>query len=214
MAIAEVQAGDNVGAASGSPQTVFGSNTTLGHCVVLCIVLATQGSQTVSSVSSSIGTFSHVVSETPGGSTNPLEIWVCTNVTGAAEVVTVTTSGGSSARVQATEWSGVLSASTGGGATATSTSCSLTVTPNETGDALVVMASTHVAFTGGPSAPWTDYNAGEFVRSNGLDVAWQVSSGLSGQAATWPLTPSTVWNAVGVILKPVPPPSSGFMSFT
>ena len=83
--------GNTTSLGSGLPGQVLPHDTGIGHTVVLVIqTLTDPGTQTdtVTSISSNIGTF-HFVNSYNDDADN--EIWVCTNTTGAADTITVNT---------------------------------------------------------------------------------------------------------------------------
>jgi hypothetical protein len=83
--------GNTTSIGSGQSNQVLAHDTGIGHSVVLMIqTLTDPGTQTntVTSVSSRMGTFKFVNSYNDGADS---EIWVCTHTTGAADTVTVTT---------------------------------------------------------------------------------------------------------------------------
>ena len=83
--------GNTTSIGSGQSNQVLAHDTGIGHTVVLMIqTLTDPGTETdtVTSVSSGMGTFHFVNSYNDGAD---FEIWVCTDTTGAADTVTVTT---------------------------------------------------------------------------------------------------------------------------
>ena len=83
--------GNTTSIGSGQSNQVLAHDTGIGHTVVLMIqTLTDPGTETdtVTSVSSKMGTFQFVNSYNDGAD---FEIWVCTDTTGAADTVTVTT---------------------------------------------------------------------------------------------------------------------------
>ena len=83
--------GNTTSIGSGQSNQVLAHDTGIGHSVVLMIqTLTAPGTETdtVTSVSSKMGTFQFVNSYNDGAD---FEIWVCTDTTGAADTVTVTT---------------------------------------------------------------------------------------------------------------------------
>lgn len=202
MALAVVQQGDSGGTAiaSGSAGVVLGSNSTVtspAHLAVLSIVVANH-LQTVSSVTSSIGaTWTRAASVAL--SVAEIEIWTAP-ITGAATTATVTTSGGATWLGQCTEVSGGVSSVVGSATTNTTANPSLTISSIASGDLVVALSAIFASFSGGPSAPWVDYNTGGFTLSIGQDVAYSPISGTS-TTVTWTATAQS-WAIAAVALAP------------
>lgn len=195
-----VQAGDtNTFPASGVSGNILPANCTIGNAVAAFIEAGALG-QTISTVVSTIGTFTKVVAAvSPAGIDG--EWWVCDSALVAGRAITVVTSGAGTWGAQGTEWSNVTAAASGGSNSTTGANATLTVAPGVTGNAVLVgtaVDSTH--FTAGPAAPWTDYNAGFFTLAFGEDVAWQVAPSTTSLTATWTNT-SQGYVTVGLILS-------------
>lgn len=191
---------------SGSAATILSANSTAGHTVVAMIQVRTAGTGTVSTVSSSIGTFTFVGSARISGSpTWNMEIWSCV-ATGAATTITVTTSDASAYKAQVSEWSG---AGVGGVAlstslNATSTSASLTVTPKSATDAVYVWLLTAPDISSSPTGSWTNYSAGGWTVANGLGASYQVVTSITAVTATWPLTTSVLNLTIAATISGAP----------
>lgn len=186
VGLAEVQKSDTGASSipSGTSKQVLPANATLGNKVVL-FIYPTSTAQTVSSVTSPIGTFTKVSGEaSPAGF--DLEWWVCSNVTGAADTITVNTTTGNWI-AQATEFSGgVGTAETVTGNSTTSTNATQVVTPPADNSIVLVGALVDSTdFTGGPSSPWVNYSAGFFSLVNGVQPTYQITSSMTPVTAAW-----------------------------
>jgi hypothetical protein len=201
MAVAYVQQADtstnDVGVASGSSFSTLPANATVGHTLVLLV--SPSPGDPVQSVSG-LGTWSKVNAvTTPGGF--DLEWWECT-VTAAGNAITVTNVGGGTYDAYVAEFSGVASVSSGGTKSATSTNATLTGIAQAAGDAVlvgVVLDST--SLSGGPGAPWTDYDTGDFSWAFGTDAARQISTVGTALSATW-TNSSSGYATAGIVLSP------------
>jgi hypothetical protein len=210
-----VQAG-TVGAAyvaSGSvgTLTLSGSGSvTIGNCVTLCIDSPVTGN-TVSTVTSPIGTFTLVEQENGLPTADDLEWWICLSATGAGHTVTVTTTGGGHWQACAQEWSGAAASAVGfknSGAT-TSPTLGQSVTSGQ-----IVLAAADCAAapqgTATPSSPWT-VSIGSasyywnWTGSAGFPsgAAYQVAASSGIQTATWTKANANAWVAVGIVVTPV-----------
>lgn len=181
MALSLVQASSGFASnvPSGTPGSVFGSNTTIGNAVVLYITTLTSG-DTVSSVTGSMGSFSLLGSMTKdvtGTDLGENEIWVCTNVTNATEVVTVTTSDGASWYAGGMEWSGAAGGFTAGPIVSSTSSSTMsgTVTPGVGNAAVVWLDSDNV-----PS-----YVTSGFTLVAGGAGQYEIASGSGSLTASW-----------------------------
>lgn len=212
MAATLVQSGDS-GAAlvgSGSPANVLPANATVGNCVAVLIATNSTATQSISSVTSSIGTFT-LLGRFQNSGVTTLELWTCLAATGAARAITVTVGTGEWT-AQATEWSGITALSSIVTASGSGTSSSGTLTAVKIGDALLMGAACGLALNSLPGSPWTSYNAGYWTGGNGVDSAYQIASGLTGQTATWGQS-STTWETVGAVLESTGP-AGGLLTFT
>ncbi len=202
--------------ASGTASTPLASNTTLGNSVVAVIEIATNGADNVSAISSPIGTFTKAVAEDVAGSNyNPIEIWVCENVTGASTSITVTTANANALRVALFEWPGQI---TGTLVTASSSGDSVTpsvsITPGSTGQ--VVMAayiSNGGANTAHPGSPWVEMTAVGYWGAGGyFDVVWQTAASTGALTASWTV-PVYDWTTVAVAFTLKSTANSNFFAF-
>jgi hypothetical protein len=151
-----VQSGNSgtTSTSSGAAATVFAANTTVGNTVLVCVQIGVPSAPDVTSITSSIGTFTRVNDFSDGN--NDYEWWVCLAATGAAKTVTITTTGGQPYTAMAMEWPPALGAADGGHATGTGTTPLLAITPPNTGS---VVAATATMYNGGITAPggaWTN----------------------------------------------------------
>src|SRR5208282_2926904 len=145
---------------SGQSIQVLAHDTGIGHSVVLMIqTLTYPGTETdtVTSVSSGMGTFQFVNSYNDGAD---FEIWVCTDTTGAADTVTITTPT-NSWNAFAVEFNAPATGFINGGGQVSNPSYladqSWTVSPGAAGNIAVIGVDTLDAYTTGPAAPWTYY---------------------------------------------------------
>ncbi len=208
--VAFVQAGDTgtfngntTSIGSGQSNQVLAHNTGIGHSVVLMIqTLTYPGTQTdtVTSVSSKMGTFQFVNSYNDGAD---YEIWVCTNTTGAADTVTVNTPT-NAWDAFAVEFNAPATGFVDGGGQVVNLpylgNQSWTVSPGAAGNLAVVGVDTADAYETGPAAPWTYYNSGYWSFFNGTSAAWQVAPSSSPLTATW-VTDGGESSSQGVVLE-------------
>jgi uncharacterized repeat protein (TIGR02543 family) len=198
--ITKVQSGDagTSAIASGSAMTVLPANATVGDTVVVAVLGAGATGQSVTSVTSPMGTFTKVTSNLQSGQSD-VELWICSDVTSAARTITVTWSGTGSGFAQATEFSGSLSAVASTPTQGTGTSATASVTTTAPGSAALVYVNTQ-NITAAPSSPWANYDAGAFVYSWGESVATQIVATPSTVSANWTLASSVKWQTIGVSL--------------
>ncbi len=180
--------GNTTSIGSGQSNQVLAHDTGIGHTVVLMIqTLTYPGTETdtVTSVSSGMGTFQFVNSYNDGAD---FEIWVCTDTTGAADTVTVTTPTDAWDAL-AVEFNAPATGFVDGGGQVVNPSYladqSWTVSPGAAGNLAVIGVDTLDAYETGPAAPWTYYNSGYWSFSNGTSAAWQVAPSSSPLNATW-----------------------------
>ena len=170
---------------SGQSNQVLAHDTGIGHTVVLMIQTLTSETDTVTSVSSGMGTFQFVNSYNDGAD---FEIWVCTDTTGAADTVTVTTPT-NAWDAFAVEFNAPATGFVNGGGQVVDPPYlghqSWTVSPGAAGNIAVIGVDTADAYKTGPAAPWTYYNSGYWSFSNGTSAAWQVAPSSSPLTATW-----------------------------
>ncbi len=195
--------GTTAGIGTGQSSQVLAHDTGIGHSVVLMIqTLTGPGGETdsVTSVSSAMGTFQFV------NSYNDLadfEIWVCTDTTGAADTVTVTTPT-NAWDAFAVEFNTPATGFVNGGGQVSNPSYladqSWTVSPGAAGNIAVIGVDTLDAYTTGPAAPWTYYNSGYWSFFNGTSAAWQVAPSSSPLTATW-VTDGGESSSQGVVLE-------------
>jgi hypothetical protein len=195
--------GNTTSIGSGRSNQVLAQNTGIGHSVVLEIqTLTDPGTQTdtVTSVSSGMGTFQFVNSYNDGADT---EIWVCLDTTGAADTVTVTTPT-NAWDAFAVEFNAPATGFINGGGAVTDPNYlakqSWTLSPGAAGNIVVLAVDTLDAFVTGPAAPWTYYNAGYWDFPNGTSAAWQVAPSSSPLTATW-RTDGGLSSSQGVVLE-------------
>lgn len=163
-----VQTGNANFADSGNALTIFPANTTPGNVVILVVVSATP-SDTITFVSSSIGTFSAIVN-TVTGNGNTMQGWICTDVTGAAATATFDCAvlyAAAAIELTGATYSAVY------GSTAHSASSetpAITITPAGENDFLMAALSSSnqgSAFSPVPSSPWTNVDAGQWGHAYG-----------------------------------------------
>jgi hypothetical protein len=180
--------GNDTSIGSGTYNQVLAHDTGIGHTVILVIqTLTDPGTQTdtVASVSSKMGTFQRVNSYNDGADN---EIWICTNTTGAADTMTVTTST-NAWNAFAIEFNQPATGFVDGGGQVANLNYlanqSWTLSPGAAGNVAFVAVDTADAYETGPSSPWTFYNHGYWDFDNGTSAAWQVASSASPVTATW-----------------------------
>ena len=178
-------------------------DTGIGHSVVLMIqTLTDPGTETdtVTSVSSGMGTFQFVNSYNDGAD---IEIWVCLHTTGAADTVTVTTPT-NAWDAFAVEFNAPATGFVNGGGQVVNLPYlgdqSWTVSPGAAGNIAVIGVDTLDAYETAPAAPWTYYNSGYWSFSNGTSAAWQVAPSSSPLTATWE-TDGGESSSQGVVLQ-------------
>ena len=202
-AINEVQSGD-VGTsvvASGTSAAVLSAPATLGDTIVLAILGNHSTGQTVTSVTSPMGTFVKVNASLQAGQSD-IELWVLSGVTGAGTTVTVTMSAGSAWYAQATEFSGALTALANTPASGTGTSASGAVTTTANGDvALLYVNGLNSSLSAAPNAPWLNYNAGSFKLLWDESVSYQLASAPGTVTGTWAQAASAEWQVIGLDLS-------------
>lgn len=208
MAFTPIQSDSSV-LTGGVAGAVLAGNCQIGSCVVLCFATRAGTINSIGTITSAMGTFTQVNSES--ASVADSEIWVCQKTTGAASTIT-TGGGGTPIRCFAIEYPPVLTVASvaptsGGGSTASLTASGLTA-----GQAVVAMFTngTDVA-TSGPSSPWTDVNSTNFGWANQCDAAYQTVTA-SSVTATWGL-PSDNYQLQGVVLTPKPSSGNWFAFF-
>jgi hypothetical protein len=195
--------GNTTSIGSGQYNQVLAHNTGIGHSVVLVIqTLTDPGTQTdtVTSVTSGMGTFQFVNSYNDGVDT---EIWVCLQTTGAADTLTVNTPT-DAWDAFAVEFNAPATGFVNGGGQVVNpsylTNQSWTVSPGAAGNIAVIAVDTLDAYVTGPAAPWTYYNSGYWDFSNGTSAAWQVAPSSSPLTATWE-TDGGLSSSQGVVLQ-------------
>ena len=195
--------GNTTSISSGTYNQVLAHNTGIGHTVVLEIqTLTDPGTQTdtVTSVSSGMGTFQFVNSYNDGADT---EIWVCLDTTGAADTLTVNTTNNAWDAL-AIEFNAPATGFINGGGAVTNpdylANQSWTVSPGAAGNIAVMAMDTLDAYITGPAAPWTYYNAGYWDFPNGTSAAWQVAPSSAPLTASWE-TYGGLSSSQGVVLE-------------
>jgi len=195
--------GNTTSIGSGQSNQVLAHDTGIGHTVVLMIqTLTNPGTQTdtVTSVTSGMGTFQFVNSYNDGAD---YEIWVCLDTTGASNAVTVNTSTNAWDAL-AIEFNTPATGFINGSGQVTNpndlTDQSWTVSPGAAGNLVVIGADTLDAYVSAPPAPWTYYNSGYWDFDNGTSAAWQVAPSSAPLTATWE-TDGGLSNIQGVVLE-------------
>ena len=173
---------------SGKFNQVLAHDTGIGHSVVLMIQTLTYPgtkTNTVTSISSGMGTFHFVNSYNDGADT---EIWVCTDTTGAADSVTVHTPTNAWDAL-AVEFNAPATGFINGSGQVVDLPYlghqSWTVSPRAAGNVAFIGVDTADAFETGPKAPWTYDNSGYWSFVNGTSAAWQVAPSSSPLTASW-----------------------------
>ena len=196
--------GNTTSISSGKSNQVLAHDTGIGHSVVLMIQTLTYPNvtetDTVTSVTSGMGTFHFVNSYNDGAD---YEIWVCTDTTGAADTVTVTTPT-NAWDAFAVEFNAPATGYVNGGGQVFDPPYlgdqSWTVSPGAAGNVAVVGVDTADAYNTGPAAPWTYYNSGYWSFFNGTSAAWQVAPSSAPLTATWQ-TDGGESSSQGVVLE-------------
>jgi hypothetical protein len=193
--------GNTTGISSGHSNQILARDTGIGHTVVLMIQsLSGTQTDTVTKVSSGMGTFQFVNSYNDGAD---FEIWVCTDTTGAADAVTVYTQT-NAWQAFAVEFNTPATGFVNGGGEVVNLPYlgyqSWTVSPGAAGNLVVVGTDTADAFESAPAAPWTYYNSGYWSFFNGTSAAWQVAPSSSPLTATW-VTDGGLSASQGVVLE-------------
>jgi chitodextrinase len=181
--------GNTTSIGSGQSNRVLAHDTGIGHTVVLIIQTLTYPNvtetDTVTSVTSGMGTF-HFVNSYNDGADN--EIWICTDTTGAADTITVTTPT-NAWDAFAVEFNAPATGYVDGGGQVFDPPYlgdqSWTVSPGAAGNIALVAVDTQDAYNTGPAAPWTYYNSGYWSFFNGTSAAWQVAPSSAPITATW-----------------------------
>jgi chitodextrinase len=181
--------GNTTSIGSGQSNRVLAHDTGIGHTVVLIIQTLTYPNvtetDTVTSVTSGMGTF-HFVNSYNDGADN--EIWICTDTTGAADTITVTTPT-NAWDAFAVEFNAPATGYVNGGGQVFDPPYlgdqSWTVSPGAAGNVALVAVDTQDAYNTGPAAPWTYYNSGYWSFYNGTSAAWQVAPSSAPITATW-----------------------------
>ena len=176
-------------------------DTGIGHSVVLEIqTLSATQTDTVTGVSSGMGTFQFVNSYNDGADT---EIWVCLDTTGAADTLTVNTPT-DAWDAFAVEFTAPANGFVNGNGQVVSPpylgNQSWTVSPGAAGNIAVIAVDTLDAYVTGPTAPWTYYNSGYWDFPNGTSAAWQVAPSSAPLTATWE-TDGGESSSQGVVLE-------------
>jgi hypothetical protein len=173
---------------SGKSNRVLAHDTGIGHSVVLMIqTLTYPGTETdtVTSISSRMGTFHFVNSYNDGADT---EIWVCTDTTGAADSITVNTPTNAWDAL-AVEFNAPAAGFINGSGQVVDLPYlgdqSWTVSPRAAGNVAFIGVDTADAFQTRPKAPWTSYNSGYWSFVNGTSAAWQAAPSSVPLRATW-----------------------------
>lgn len=194
---------------NGAAGTILPGNSTSGNTVVACITVLGSGlaGNNITSITSSIGTFTKLNSQPDTPADSDCEQWVCLSASGAATTITPVFGGTGTVThfiAAGFEWTpGASAATTGGTGNGNSTSPAQTVSPGTTGYVVMVMNSDYNAITAAPGAPWTTYNGStQWSHTDGNDVAWQITASSSSVTATWTITNSApnYWTCAGMYL--------------
>ena len=198
---------------SGSPATVLPNNTTPGNTVVLAIGSLDAVTNSVTSVSSGIGTFRRVSTILNSYNGLDLEWWVCQNVTGAAKTITASLiTGADQYAAAAWEISGTYgSAVSGGSSNATAAGATLTVNSLTTGSLVFVLEDAAQGSTLGPGLPWINVAGASNGQAVGWNEFWDIAvtaASSSSATATWSFGTGTAqyWT-VGLVLPVIAVPT-------
>lgn len=200
MALTLIQAGSpSTNYSSGTAGSVLPEPCGIGTCVAVLIQASTTTLDAVSSVTSSMGTFSRVNATAASGS--DIEWWVCLDTTGASDAITVTTSGGVVWNAFGFEvYGGVASSVAGGSASAVGdTEPSLGVSC-AVGDAVLVGGEMSPG-TATPPSPWSTTIG--TLYAGAMVAAWYGTPSTS-VTATWG-TSTANWATLGLVLTPDSP---------
>ena len=203
--------------------TVIPSNVTVGNCVILAV--QTNGvTDVVNTLTTTFGTASFIARNNGVTGTVDTEFWIVPSAASAGNQVTVSGSGGNTWNCFAMELPG--SASDYGGAvlsTSSSSTPALTITPSYNGQLILAAAqSNSSSFTGlsAPSSPWIDSTGPASYYWNWTGpgnfpggAAFQLAPSPASVTATWVMTGSAPWIAVGAIITPTTPPSNNASVF-
>jgi hypothetical protein len=200
VALTEVQTSASLAfAASGSAASALPANVTAGNGVGV-VVFGTADTTAFSAASGfGISTWAR-----GGGISTVLgletEIWTGFGSTGGSLSLTMT---GQAWEAIATEFAGGASASTFTSASGTSSAPAISLTP-ATGD--VVLCGAHPpastpTISSSPSSPWVSNPY------NHAGSTYQIASSGSSLTATWGLSASGAWNAVGMLILPITIPT-------
>lgn len=189
---------------SGTAGNVLSVSSTVGSRVVLFIATTTNTAGAVSGVASPMGTFVKQNAIGNGTISAELECWVCSNVTGVSQAVTVTCGGqqwGASGIEFTGGQTGTATAITA--AASTSSAPSLTGTPSGIGNLVVIGYLAGATQSSTPSSPWADWGGGQipFNSIADFDASYQVVPSGAAVTATWGLSGSAAWMATGVVLS-------------
>jgi len=206
MALSRVQWGDAGSSyvASGSAGTVLPANVTVGDGVSLLFFVGAGSANTISAVTSPMGTtLTRVNSYVQSSGIQEIECWVLAQASAAAKTVTVTTVGSVNWTCAGTEWNLPITGSDGGLGSGSSTAPSkgISVVSGQAAVAFMFEASGGV-ITAAPTSPWTDYNGADAFWSwtDALDFAYQVAGSTGTLTATWTTSPSGAWDVAGLIV--------------
>lgn len=186
-----VYTGNTTGIPSGTSSQILGSNTGIGHCVILMIQSLIDTADSVTAVTSSMGTFTRVNSYgyTGGGDAED-EIWVCLSTTGASKNVTVTCPSSNAWQAAALEFDTPAASAVdgGGGYAANDNPETITVSPGAAGNLVAIFQDSTNNFTDNLGSPWSIFASGVYFDTvtNGTSAAWQFAPSTSSLTASWP----------------------------
>jgi hypothetical protein len=184
-----VYTGNTTAIGSGTSAQILGANTGIGHCVVLMIQSLVATTDSVTAVTSGMGTFTRVNSYTYTDADD--EMWVCLSTTGAADSITVTCPSSDAWQAGAFEFDTAAIGAVDGGENSqsdTTVSETITVSPLAVGNLVIVFQDSVNNFTDILGSPWSIFATGTYFNTftNGTSAAWLFASSTSSVTATWP----------------------------
>jgi hypothetical protein len=184
-----VYTGNTTGIGSGDTAQILGSNTGTGHSVILLLQSLSESTDSITSVTSGMGTFTRVNSYAYPNIAAEDETWVCLNTTGASDSITVTCPSSDAWQGFALEWSTPANGATDGGGNyqANAVTESITVSPLAVGNLVIVFQDSVNNFTDTLGSPWSIFGSGVYfnTESNGTSAAWQIVTSTASVSASW-----------------------------
>ena len=182
--------GNTTGIGSGVSAQILSNNTGLGHCVVLLLQSLSTSVNSITAVTSAMGTFVRVNSYAYPTLPAEDEIWVCLNTTGASKNVAVTCPGSNAWQGCALEFDTPANGALDGGGNyqANANPETITVLPLAAGNLVVVFQDSLNNFTSPSQPPWTVFASGVYFNTvtNGTSALWQFASSTASVSASFP----------------------------